>query len=101
VQSSEPSLRGAVSPSALDFEVTVSDDVLTLKGEKKEERERKNRYAHYVERRFGTFPRSVRLPFDLKTAKVYAHYDKGVPTIRIPKPAKLQRPVRRIDFRTV
>lgn len=84
-----------------DFEVTVSGDVLTLKGEKKEERERKHRDAHYVERRFGFFSRSVRLPFEVKNEKVYAHYDKGVLTIRIPKPAQLQRPVRRINVRTV
>jgi HSP20 family molecular chaperone IbpA len=42
----------------------------------------------------------VRLPFEVNE-KVYAHYDKGVLTIRIPKPAQLQRPVRRINVRTV
>jgi HSP20 family protein len=84
-----------------DFEVTVSGDLLTLKGEKKAEREERNGDAHYIERRFGAFSRSVRLPFEVKDAKVDAQYEKGVLTIRIPKPAELQRPARRIDVRRV
>jgi HSP20 family protein len=84
-----------------DFEVTVSGDILTLKGEKKAERDERNGDAHYVERRFGSFSRSVRLPFEVKDEKVDASYDKGVLTVRIPKPAELQRPARRIDVRTV
>ncbi len=84
-----------------DFEVTVSGDMLTLKGEKKAEREERNGDAHYIERRFGAFSRSVRLPFEVKDEKVDAQYEKGVLTIRIPKPAELQRPARRIDVRRV
>jgi HSP20 family protein len=84
-----------------DFEVTVSGDLLTLKGEKKAEREERNGDAHYVERRFGAFSRSVRLPFEVKEEKVDARYDKGVLTVRIPKPAELQRPARRIEVRSV
>jgi HSP20 family protein len=84
-----------------DFEVSVSGDVLTLKGEKKTQHEQGNGDAYYVERRFGVFSRSVRLPFEIKDEKVEARYDKGVLTIRIPKPADMQRQVRRIDVRTV
>jgi HSP20 family protein len=82
-----------------DFEVTISGDVLTLKGEKKSEREHRARNGDYVERRYGTFSRSVRLPFDVGDEKVDATYEKGVLTIRIPKPAELQRPARRIEVR--
>ena len=84
-----------------DFEVTVAGDVLTLKGEKKSEHEHRNGDAYYVERRFGSFSRSVRLPFEVKDEKVDARYEKGVLTIRVPKPADMQRPARRIDVRTV
>lgn len=84
-----------------DFEVTVSGDVLTLKGEKKAEHEHRNGDAYYIERRFGSFSRSVRLPFDVKDEKVDARYDKGVLTIRVPKPADMQRPARRIEVRSV
>ena len=84
-----------------DFEVTVAGDLLTLKGEKKAEHEHRNGDAHYVERRFGSFSRSVRLPFEVQDEKLDAHYEKGVLTIRVPKPADMQRQARRIDVRTV
>jgi HSP20 family protein len=84
-----------------DFEVTVSGDLLTLKGEKKAEHEQKNGDSYYMERRFGSFSRSVRLPFEVKDEKVDARYEKGVLTVRIPKPADMQRQARRIDVRTV
>jgi HSP20 family protein len=84
-----------------DFEVTVSGDLLTLKGEKKDENEHRNGDAYYMERRFGSFSRSVRLPFEVKDEKVDARYEKGVLTIRVPKPADLQRQARRIDVHTV
>jgi HSP20 family protein len=84
-----------------DFEVNVSGDVLTLKGEKKAEHEHRNGDAYYMERRFGSFSRSVRLPFEPQDEKVDARYEKGVLTIRVPKPADMQRQVRRIEVRTV
>ena len=82
-----------------DFEVTLAGDVLTIKGEKKAESERRNGDAYYVERRFGQFSRSVRLPFEVGDEAVEAKYDKGVLTIRVPKPADAQRSVRRIEVK--
>mgnify|MGYP001142520202 FL=1 len=81
-----------------DFEVTLAGDILTIKGEKKAEAERRNGDAYYVERRFGQFSRSVRLPFEAEES-IEAKYDKGVLTIRIPKPADAQRSVRRIEVK--
>ena len=52
-------------PGLDDFEVTVSGDLLTLKGEKKSEHTQQNGDATYTERRFGSFARSVRLPFEV------------------------------------
>jgi HSP20 family protein len=54
-----------------------------------------------MERRFGSFSRSVRLPFEIKDEKVDAKFKDGVLTIRLPKPAELQRAVRRIDVKSV
>lgn len=85
---------------AKDFEVTLLGDVLTIKGEKKDARDEKNGGAHYVERRFGAFSRSLRLPFEAGDQKVEASYDKGVLTIRVPKPAELAKPARRIDVKS-
>jgi HSP20 family protein len=84
-----------------DFEVTVSGEVLTLKGEKKAEHEERRGDAHYVERRLGGFSRSLRLPFEARNAKIDAKYDKGVLMIRVPKPVELQRPARRIEVQKV
>ncbi len=84
-----------------DFEVNVSGDLLTLKGEKKAEHEHRNGDSYYMERRFGSFSRSVRLPFEVQDEKVDARYEKGVLTIRVPKPADMQRQVRRVEVRTV
>jgi HSP20 family protein len=82
-----------------DFEVTVAGDLLTLKGEKKSDHEQRNGDSYYAERRYGSFTRSVRLPFEVKDDAVEAKYDKGVLTVRIPKPAEMQRAVRRIEVK--
>jgi HSP20 family protein len=84
-----------------DFEVNVSGDVLTLKGEKRAKHEHRNGDAYHMERRFGSFSRSVRLPFEVQDEKVDARYQKGELTIRVPKPADMQRQVRRIEVHTV
>jgi HSP20 family protein len=82
-----------------DFEVTVAGDILTLKGEKKSEHEQRSGDSYYAERRYGSFSRSVRLPFELKDDAVEAKYDKGVLTVRVAKPAELQRPARQIEIK--
>ena len=79
-----------------DFEVTLAGDILTIKGEKKIEHE--NRSGEYqLERRFGSFSRSLRLPYDETDEQIEARYDKGVLTIHLPKPPEAQRQVRRIE----
>jgi HSP20 family protein len=85
--------------SEKDVEVTLSGDLLTIKGEKKAEQEERDGGYSYMERRFGSFSRSVRLPFEVKDETVDAQYDKGILTIHIPKPADLQKPVRRIEVK--
>src|SRR5690606_31305227 len=82
-----------------DLDVSLTGDLLTIKGEKKAEHEERNGGAYYVERRFGSFSRSVRLPFQVDDQDVEAKYDKGVLTIRIPKPLEMQKAVRRIPVK--
>lgn len=84
-----------------DVEVSLAGDILTIKGEKRSEREEKNGDSTYMERRFGSFSRSVRLPFEVKDERVDAKFKDGVLTIHLPKPAELQRAVRRIDVKSV
>ena len=61
--------------------------------------EEKNGDSSYTERRFGSFSRVVRLPFETGEGQVDAKFGNGVLTVRIPKPAQLQRAVRRIEVR--
>lgn len=82
-----------------DFEVTLAGDLLTIKGEKRYEHDEKDGERHYVERRYGAFSRSVRLPFEAGEQDVSAEYDKGVLTVRIPKPAEAQNKVKRIEVK--
>lgn len=55
-----------------DVEVSLAGDLLTIKGEKKAEHEEKNGDSTYMERHFGSFARSVRLPFEVHDEKVDA-----------------------------
>ena len=76
-----------------DIEVDLSDDVLTISGEKRFEGERggeKENY-HFVERAYGRFQRSIRLPFQANPDDVRASFQDGVLTVSIPKAAQQQR----------
>ncbi len=68
-----------------DISVSLSGDLLTIKGEKKSEREEKKESYHLVERSYGSFSRAVRLPVSVNADKIEAKYDKGVLTITCPK----------------
>lgn len=75
-----------------DIDLKVEDGVVTLKGDKRTEREEKGETWFFSERQYGSFSRSFRLPPDADGAKVDAHLKDGVLTIVIPKtaPAKTQ-----------
>lgn len=68
-----------------DIEISISGDLLTLKGEKKSEREEKEENYHLVERSYGSFARTIRLPVSVETDKIEATYKNGVLTITCPK----------------
>ena len=68
-----------------DVDITVTDDVLTLKGEKKEEKEVKEKNYHRIERSYGSFQRSVSLPAGVQADKAKATYKDGVLHITVPK----------------
>jgi HSP20 family protein len=68
-----------------DVTLEVHDNVLTIRGEKRSEREEKNEQRRYVERCFGSFSRSFTLPTNANGEKVHASYADGVLTVEIPK----------------
>ena len=73
---------------AKDVNVSLSGDLLTIKGEKKKETEEKDEHHHYIERYSGSFERSFRLPVSIEADKVRAEFDKGVLHIFLPKTQK-------------
>lgn len=68
-----------------DVSVSISGDMLTIKGEKKREREEKDEKQHFVERYFGSFERSFRLPAEVQADKVEARFKNGVLKVSLPK----------------
>jgi HSP20 family protein len=68
-----------------DLDVSVSGDILTIKGEKKEEKDEKDEHRHIVERSYGAFVRAVRLPTSVAQDQVKASFKNGVLTINLPK----------------
>jgi HSP20 family protein len=76
-----------------DIDISVADGVLTIRGEKKFERDEKKKNYRVVERSYGSFERAVALPQVVDAAKVKAQMSKGVLKIDIPKPlaAKAQQ----------
>jgi HSP20 family protein len=67
-----------------EFEVTVEDHTLTLRGEKKLDTEVSEEHFHRIERSYGTFARTFALPPTVDAGKVNAEYKAGVLTVRLP-----------------
>ena len=84
-----------------DVDVTLADGVLTIRGEKKAERDEKNKDKnwHVVERSYGSFSRTISLPFDPDSAKVKAKFEKGVLHIHLPKPAEVAKKQQKIEVK--
>jgi len=68
-----------------DVNVSISGDLLIIKGEKKKEEEEKDEHHHYVERYSGSFQRVFQLPTAVKGDKVEATFEKGVLKVTLPK----------------
>jgi HSP20 family protein len=81
-----------------DVELTLSDGVLTIKGEKKAEKETKEKDYYLSERRYGSFVRSLRLPDSIDESKIKANFDKGVLTVTLPKRADAKKKKKKITI---
>jgi HSP20 family protein len=68
-----------------DLEITFTDNVLTIKGETKEDKDIQEEQYHLRERRQGIFSRSISLPNRVKADAIQASYDAGVLTLKLPK----------------
>jgi HSP20 family protein len=68
-----------------DIEVTLEDGLLTIKGERRMEEETSDRQYHRVERRYGSFRRSITLPSQVQADAIDASYSEGVLQVVVPK----------------
>jgi HSP20 family protein len=68
-----------------EVEVSVEDSTLTIGGQRNFEQEADEQNYHRVERRYGSFTRSIRLPQTADAEKIQARFDKGVLTVEVPK----------------
>lgn len=82
-----------------DIEVSVDDGVVTVKGEKRSEREESGDTWFFSERQYGSFTRSFRLPSDAQQDKVEGHMKDGVLTVTVPRRTAAGAGARRIDIR--
>lgn len=79
-----------------DVELSVAEGVLTLKGEKRSETERKDEGYLLNERSYGSFERRITLPNDVEQDKIGAEFAKGVLTITLPRNAAAAESTRKI-----
>ena len=81
------------------IEVSMSGDRLVLKGEKRQEKEEKDKNHYLSERSYGSFERSFRLPDGIDQDKVAAIFAKGVLTVTLPKTAEAQKQQKKIEVK--
>ena len=82
-----------------DIDLALDGETLTLRGEKKAERTSEQRGLHVQERSFGSFQRSLRLPFAPEPGSVSASFDRGVLHVTLPRPAKAQAAENKIPIK--
>ncbi len=79
-----------------DIDVTIADNVLTIRGEKKAESREEKDNVHVVERSYGSYQRSWRLPSDVDADKIDAQFKDGVLKVVVPKPPEAETKTRKI-----
>ena len=82
-----------------DVSVTLANGMLTIKGEKKHEKEEKGESYYLTERSFGSFQRAIRLPDTVDDAKVEAKFDKGVLKVTAAKKPEAVKAERKIEIK--
>lgn len=83
-----------------DLDLQFADNVLTIRGEKRREAERREEGYHLVERSYGRFFRRVPLPVEVEVDKAEARFERGVLTVTLPKSATAERRAHRIEVKT-
>lgn len=82
-----------------DINITLDEGVLTISGEKKQEKTQDEEGCYRTERYFGSFRRQIPLPNDVDVDHAEAHFDKGVLNIRLPKVESREKKSRQIELK--
>ncbi|MBM4041393.1 MAG: Hsp20/alpha crystallin family protein [Planctomycetes bacterium] len=82
-----------------DVQVELTEDGLSIRGEKKSEREEKRKGYHRTERSYGSFERFIPLPGPVEGDKAKAEFKNGVLTVTLPKPPEAQASRKRIEIK--
>ena len=81
-----------------DVEITVDEGVLTLRGEKLEEKKEDDKKFHLYERTYGAFQRSFTLPRGVDPAKITAEFEKGILKVILPKTAEAKAKGHKVEI---
>ena len=82
-----------------NVEVKFADGVLTIKGEKREEKEEKKKDYYLSERNYGSFQRAFQVPDGVDADKIEATFKNGVLTVTMPKSAEAQKSAKKITVK--
>ena len=82
-----------------DISVDISEGLLNIRGEKREEKEEKERTYYRRERSFGSFQRAIPLPGSVDEDKIEAHFKNGVLTVDLPKLPEAESKAKRIEVK--
>jgi HSP20 family protein len=83
-----------------DIDITLQGSLLTIRGEKKSEKEEKDKNYYMIERSFGSFSRSITLPYPADVNQVEAEYKQGVLTIKVPRPNTREGQMKKIKVKS-
>ncbi len=83
-----------------DVDISITRDLLTISGEKKQEKEQSEKGWYRMERQYGSFSRSIPLPIEVETDKAEALYKSGVLTVKLPKSLVQQRATKSIPVKS-
>jgi len=82
-----------------DLDISLRGDTLSIKGEKREEKEHKGKDYYRMERSYGSFSRTIPLPIEVETDKIHAELKKGVLTVTLPKTMKAIEETKKITVK--
>jgi HSP20 family protein len=81
-----------------DIDVKVTDDIITISGEKKKEEKVEKKNYYRMERSYCSFTRSLRLPTEVQTEKAVAKFKEGVLEVRIPKTEEAKKKEKKVSI---